>query len=170
MAANLKKMMETPGLVVPPFSDITDDFIDESFDKAVKHLETLASFVFKNPRHKTWSLGTWSKNTSISVIQKYGTAEEIAKLPRGTRKQTQGTQTRKRKPSNQDSRRRRQRKSNRNAFVGGVLPPSETELAAQQQQMETTRRDNNLAAAEEDANGEVTGISDAVAIDALMQL
>ena len=83
-----KKMMETPGLNVPArASEITDAFVEESFDRATEFLEDSFSFLFTEVnREKTraWTIGTWSRKISPSEVRKHGTAADKAKLPEAT--------------------------------------------------------------------------------------
>lgn len=83
-----KKMMETPGLNVPArASEISDDFVEESFDRATEFLEDSFSFLFTEvvrEKTRTWTIGTWSRKIAPSEVLKKGTPADIAKLPVAT--------------------------------------------------------------------------------------
>ena len=83
-----KKMMETPGLNVPArASEISDEFVEESFDRATEFLEDSFSFLFTEvlrEKTRTWTIGTWSRRIAPSEVLKKGTPADVAKLPAAT--------------------------------------------------------------------------------------
>ncbi len=58
----------------------------ETFNRAKAYLKETESYVFKNPQMKPecWKLSTWCKKIARSSILKFGTPEDIAKLPEET--------------------------------------------------------------------------------------
>jgi hypothetical protein len=78
-----KKMEECPVLAIP--ENITADFINYSFEKAMEYLKTKVSYVFKNKKndYQNWTISTWSKMVSPAYVLQFGTEEDIINLPPG---------------------------------------------------------------------------------------
>jgi hypothetical protein len=162
-----RMMEEAPLLSIPPSNRIDAAFTNQSFDTAVAHLKTRVGYIFDNPnsRHIQWTLGTWSKNVSRSVILKRGTEGDISRLPAETsnNKRRRQPQTG-RQASDVTSRRRlRRRGAPRNAYVSAVLPATAAQVAREQHEAATE-------AATADVEGEVSGVTDREAQEALMAL
>ena len=78
------KMMETPGLEIPTHErEITEEFLESSYALATDYLRSCASYIFKVPPAivADYTVGTWSKKVKRSFIKKFGTQEDIARLP-----------------------------------------------------------------------------------------
>jgi hypothetical protein len=81
------KMMETPGLEIPTNQrEITEEFLESSYELATDYLRSCASYIFKVPPAivADYTVGTWSKKVKRSFIKKFGTQEDIARLPPAT--------------------------------------------------------------------------------------
>jgi len=79
-----RKMMETPGLVIPTnLSEIDEEFLRTSYELATDYLRSCASYVFNVPPASLadYTVGTWSRKTKRSSVEKHGTQEDIARLP-----------------------------------------------------------------------------------------
>ncbi len=100
---------------LPPMHEtITNQHINEVYDRCVGHLKSTVSYCFqkkKNPENE-WTIATWSLRTSRSSIEKKGTESDKAKLPEANNRnkaRNKGLQ-RKRKESENPLYLRRQRK------------------------------------------------------------
>lgn len=65
----------------------TDEFADAMFDKATDHVRTQVSYIFQDAKlhHSTWTIATWSKHLTRSMIAKKGTESDKRILPEETR-------------------------------------------------------------------------------------
>jgi hypothetical protein len=106
-----KVMEETPGLVIPDDpASIDSDFLASSFASAKEYLkERRVQYVFQKSRAKPdkWEISTWSKHVQRSEIEKHGTEQDKANLPKANRYNGSRVQRNKRKRGTMDDRPRK---------------------------------------------------------------
>ena len=66
--------------------EITEEFLESSYELGTDYLRSCASYIFKVPPAivADYTVGTWSKKVKRSFIKKFGTQEDIARLPPAT--------------------------------------------------------------------------------------
>jgi hypothetical protein len=77
------KMMETPGLDIPPnVSDIDKEFLETSYRLATDYLQNCVSYIFNAPTAivADYSITTWSRKLRWMTILGHGTQEDIVRL------------------------------------------------------------------------------------------
>ena len=55
--------------------------VDKLFAAGTELLKARASYFFANRKHRLWSVATWSKKVSPSIILKFGTEEDKLAIP-----------------------------------------------------------------------------------------
>lgn len=97
-------MMEAPGLSIPSNRDDIDEaFVQSSYAIATDHLKSRFSYMFRKSAAivSSYTIGTWSHKTKPSVVRKYGTASDVARLspttPRNNPHRTKRTFTQQRR-------------------------------------------------------------------------
>ena len=60
--------------------------MQSSYDIATDHLKSRFSYIFRKSAAivSSYTIGTWFCKTKLSVVRKYGTASDIARLPPAT--------------------------------------------------------------------------------------
>jgi hypothetical protein len=108
----LSFLQEAPGLRIPALPLVDDDFIESSWALVFEYLKTRVTFVFANERlnPNSWVVSYWSKKISRSSILKYGTEEDIARLPPSNNHRSRPRQQRERRRTNPGDRRRIRRR------------------------------------------------------------
>ena len=64
--------------------NLTTEKVNELYDEATEYLKTRrVSFIFEDPKlhHNNWTIATWSKYISRSIIAKRGTESDKEFLP-----------------------------------------------------------------------------------------
>jgi len=82
------RLMETAITIPADFSELDSSFVNSSYEEATEMLKTNYSFLFANnaeAKTASWSLGTWSRNTKRSEVEKRGSASDKARLPQANR-------------------------------------------------------------------------------------
>ena len=77
-------MMGAPGLSIPSKRDDIDEaFVQSSYFIATDHLKSCFSYIFTKSAAilSSYTIGTWSHKIKPSVVRKYGTALDVARLP-----------------------------------------------------------------------------------------
>ena len=80
-------MMEAPGLSLPSDRDDIDEaFVQSSYAIATDHLKSRFSYIFRKSAGivSSYTIGTWSHKIKPSVVRKYGTESDLARLPPAT--------------------------------------------------------------------------------------
>lgn len=108
----LSFLQEAPGLRIPALPLVDDDFIESSWALVFEYLKTRVTYVFANERlnPNSWVVSYWSKKISRSSILKYGTEEDIARLPPSNNHRSRPCQQRERRRTNPGDRRRIRRR------------------------------------------------------------
>jgi hypothetical protein len=77
-------MMEKGVGVLP--TEFTIEVVDQLYDLGTEFLKTRVSYVFDNPRmhHNDWTMATWAKYVTRSMILKKGNENDKAHLPAAT--------------------------------------------------------------------------------------
>ena len=81
------KLMEK-AVTIPNDGNVDAAFVASSFATATDFLKENYSFLYiKHSEHHiaTWSIGTWYRKTRRSEVEKFGTAQDRAKLPAPTK-------------------------------------------------------------------------------------
>ena len=92
---------ECPGLISNLPETIDNDLVQQTFETAHEYLLSRFSYIkakeMASPglTKSQWALSYWSKMTRRSMVEKYGTAEEKARLPQKTTGQANRDATRK---------------------------------------------------------------------------
>ena len=84
-------MLESPQLPdgINNTKTLTDEKIDKTYCAGLNNLKSKFSYIFTNEKfkaHLRWSVSTWSMRIRYTEVMKYGTPEDIQKLPRATGK------------------------------------------------------------------------------------
>ena len=83
------RLMETAITIPANFSDLDMSFVNSSYEIATEMLKTNYSFLFARnngeAKMASWSIGTWSRNTKRSEVEKYGFASDKDRLPEANR-------------------------------------------------------------------------------------
>ena len=85
---SIYRLMETSITIPADFSDLDIDFVNSSYEAATEMLKTNYSFLFANDSEAmmaSWSIGTWSRKTKRSEVEKNGSATDKARLPQANR-------------------------------------------------------------------------------------
>jgi len=96
---------KTPDLtIIEDPTSIDADYLQDSFEKAKRYLQTRVEYVFLKPRAKplTWEVSTWSKHVSKSFIMRHGTENDKAHFPPGEQGFRTRRESQKRKKPLQD--------------------------------------------------------------------
>ena len=104
----------------------TDEFADTMYNMTTEHLKTRVSYIFQDTKlhHSTWTIATWSKHLTRSMIKKKGTETDKRSLPEETRFNRGHIPGKKRQRGIQE----RTRRSRRKAIEEDVLADEEAVL------------------------------------------